>query len=226
MNAYGEGPLECQAVQDELAELALGTLSGRSRSEVLDHVESCPRCTALLDSLAVASEALLQLAPEAEPTLGFELRFAERLRATSPGHRPRRVRRATTLWAIAAVMVALAVGLGALTTLRAANNPGHSAVLNLTSADLTSHGHLLGEVMLSAGSPAWLFMSIDDGAWSGRVTCDVTLAGGKVEIIGVFSLSGGYGAWGAPLTSPAGDVRSARLVAPNGTVLAIARLSG
>jgi hypothetical protein len=68
-------------------------------------------------------------------------------------------------------------------------------------------------------------MTIDGGAWSGTVTCEVTLAGGRVETIGVFRLSGGYGAWGAPLTSPAGTMRSARLIAPNGAVLASAQLS-
>ena len=31
---------QCEVVQDELAELALGTLSGRRRSEVLGHVDS------------------------------------------------------------------------------------------------------------------------------------------------------------------------------------------
>ena len=79
--------------------------------------------------------------------------------------------------------------------------------------------------MISAGNPAWMFMTIDAGAWTGKVTCDPTLAGGKVERIGVFKLSGGYGAWGSPLTSSAGKVRSAQLIAPNGTVLASAQLS-
>lgn len=79
--------------------------------------------------------------------------------------------------------------------------------------------------MISAGKPAWMFMTIDAGAWSGKVTCQLTLAGGKIERIGVFKLSAGYGAWGAPLTSPAGRVRSAQLVTSNGTVLASAQLS-
>jgi hypothetical protein len=43
MSGYVEDPRQCDAIQDELAELALGTLFGRSRSEVLDHVESCSR---------------------------------------------------------------------------------------------------------------------------------------------------------------------------------------
>ncbi len=70
-----------------------------------------------------------------------------------------------------------------------------------------------------------MYMTVNGVDWSGTVTCQATLAGGKVETVGVFNLSGGRGDWGAPLTSPAGEVRSARLLSPNGTVLASARLS-
>jgi hypothetical protein len=57
------------------------------------------------------------------------------------------------------------------------------------------------------------------------VTCEVTLVGGKVVTIGVFKLSNGYGAWGAPLPAAAHDVSSARLVSPDGSVLASAQLT-
>jgi hypothetical protein len=70
-----------------------------------------------------------------------------------------------------------------------------------------------------------MFMTINKGPWLGRVTCEITLAGGGVETVGTFNLSNGYGAWGAPLTSPAALVRSARLLARDGTVVATARLS-
>jgi hypothetical protein len=122
-------------------------------------------------------------------------------------------------------MVVLGFGLGALVTPQGSNDQGSSATANLTATNLTSHGIILGEVMISAGSPAWMFMTVNRGAWSGKVTCDLTLAGGKVETIGVFNVSGGYGAWGAPLKVSASQVRSARLIASNGTILASARLA-
>jgi anti-sigma factor RsiW len=220
-----EDPRRCELMQNELAELALGTLYGRSRSEVLDHVESCSRCAATLERLAVVADSLLQLAPEIEPPLGFELRLAERFRASGTVPRPRQFRRAGALCAAAVVMVVLGFGLGTLATPRGVNNQGQSTTVNLTSAHLTSHGHVFGEVTISASSPAWMFMTVNEGAWSGRVICQVTLAGGHVASIGAFTLSGGYGAWGAPLTSPVSTVRSARLIASNGTVLATAQLS-
>ena len=59
---------------DDLAELALGVLTGRERSRALSHVESCPRCSEELELLSRAADALVAVAPEAEPPLGFETR--------------------------------------------------------------------------------------------------------------------------------------------------------
>ena len=69
----------CEAVADDLTELALGTLAGRERSTVLDHVASCPSCRVELEQLSKVAEAVQQLAPPMQPPLGFELRLAERL---------------------------------------------------------------------------------------------------------------------------------------------------
>ena len=214
----------CDQVQDELAELSLGTLFGRRRSEVLEHVESCVHCSAELEKFSTVADSLLLLTPEVEPPLGFESRLADRLRPPALRPRPGRLLQASALCAAAVILVALGLVLGAR-AMGPDNHPVQSAAAELTTANLTSDGRVLGEVLISRGSPAWMFMTIDDGPWSGRVKCEVTLSGGRVDTIGVFKLSGGYGAWGAPLTSPAGDVRSARLVAANGAVLADAQFS-
>jgi hypothetical protein len=214
----------CEAIQDELAELALGTLFGRRRSEVLQHVESCMHCAATLEQFSTVADGLLLLAPEIEPPLGFESRLAERLELPTTGPRPGRVLHASVLCAAAVILVALGFVLGARIS-PSGDHPGQSATADLKRATLTSHGRVLGEVVIARGSPAWMFMTINADPWSGTVKCQVTLAGGKVETIGVFTLSGGYGAWGAPLTSPAGDVRSARLIAVNGSIVATAQVS-
>jgi hypothetical protein len=220
-----ENSRPCEMIQDELAELSLGLLSGRRRSEVLDHIESCSHCTAALERLATVADALLLLASEVEPPLGFELRLAEKLQVPATRPRRRRLLRASVLSAAALAIVALGIVLGAWSTSHDANHPARSAAVGLTGAHLTSLGRVLGEVVISPGSPAWMFMTINGEAWSGTVTCQLTLAGGKVETIGVFKLSDGYGAWGAPLTSSAAKVRSALLITPNGAILASAQLS-
>ena len=216
---------QCEVVQGELAELALGTLSGRNRSEALGHVASCLRCEAELERLSIVADALLHLAPEMEPPLGFELRLAERLRAAPPAQEPRRLRRTSLLAAGAAGMALLGFGVGSLVTARGAGNQRQLATAGFTSANLTAHGRVVGNVTISTGSPPWMFMTMSGGTLSGTVTCDVTLAGGKVETIGVFKVSAGYGTWAAPLPPTTSAVRSAQLLTANGTILASARLS-
>lgn len=213
----------CAAVHDDLTELALGILTGRERSEVLAHVEGCEPCAAELEELAATADLVLQLAPEAEPPVGFELRLIQRLHAGGTARRrigpPRAVRSAV------AALLALVVGFGTAWLAHApTSSPSASSSAGLTSAALTSKGRSLGEVYLSAGKPAWLFMAIDSGADSELVRCEVTLADGKVVTVGWFHLSGGYGAWGAPLPGVSGQVRTARVLTERGTVLASARL--
>jgi hypothetical protein len=91
-------------MRDDLIEFALGTLSGRSRALVLDHLETCAHCTAESEALADAADTLLWLAPEAEPPLGFETRVIERFRGTGAGRQIDR-RRRLSLFAVAALLV-------------------------------------------------------------------------------------------------------------------------
>ena len=73
--------MECEAMSDDLIEFALGTLSGRSRAVVLDHLETCAHCDAEVWSpWPTSTDKMLWLAPEAEPSLGFETRLIERYR--------------------------------------------------------------------------------------------------------------------------------------------------
>jgi hypothetical protein len=221
MSEHIEGPTSCEEFKEDLTSIALGTLSGRRRSEVLSHVENCPQCTAELDQLSMVADAVLHLAPEEDPPIGFELRLARRLQADAAPRQTNRFRRVSYL-AAAALIVVIGFGVGALVGSQNTNNTGQSTTANLASATLSSHGQNVGEVFVSGGTPSWMFMTIDSHSWSGVVTCELILANGKVENIGQFGLSGGYGSWGAPLTSPAGQVRSARLITASGVVLASA----
>ena len=220
MSGDVDHPAQCEVIAEELSELALGTLSGRRRSEVLDHVGSCQLCSAELAQLSIVVEALQQLAPRVQPPLGFETRLAQKLHAKATS-RPRRSRRVGAL--IAAAVVMLAFGLGAVVATAAGNGRGESVEANLDTANFTSDGQVIGELYISAGSPAWMLVTMHAGGWQGTVTCNVTFSGGQVETIGVFEHSGGS-TWAASLPPTAGQVRSAQLVASNGTVLASAQL--
>jgi hypothetical protein len=101
-----------------------------------------------------------------------------------------------------------------------ANQP--SATARPVTGQLTSNGQTLGQVIISSGSPSWMIMTVNEAKWSGVVWCEVSLANGRIETIGTFTLANGYGSWIAPIKAAESDVRSARLVGANGAVIASA----
>lgn len=219
MNHLPSESSTCETFSDDLIEFALGTLSGRRRSQVLDHLDSCANCEAELKSLASVADAMLWLAPEAEPSLGFETRLIERYRSIDARRRPSR-RRRVSVFAMAAVLVAV-LGFGVDAVLTTHATPVQpSATVRPISGRLTSDGIVVGQVTISAGSPSWMIMDVDRGTLSGLVWCEVTLANGRTETVGKFTLTDGYGSWIAAVHAKGSRVRSARLVNGSGTVIA------
>jgi hypothetical protein len=223
MSDHEQLPQDCEAVQRDLAELALGTLSGRERSEALAHVAGCGRCAAALAGYSTVLDSLVQLAPAVEPPVGFEQRLMQRL---DDGASRRRVHpRRRAVLAGAAVVLIAAAGFGAGTLASSGSSGGDRVASGKVAwAPLRSDGETVGDLFVSTGNPTWLFMTVDVG-WASSVTCQVTLAGGKVATVGRFSLAHGYGSWAAPLAFPASQVTGARLVADGGSVVAAARIA-
>jgi hypothetical protein len=135
--------------------------------------------------------------------------------ASGGKRRPGRMRR--MLAATAMGLAVIAAGLGGW-RIGAGSAPAPSM---LTSASLvsTTRQHV-GQVFLYSGSPGWLYMSVDMESGAGTVTCQVIGADGRVSTIGSFRLADGYGAWGSPDPGYLGKLTGARLVSPDGTVLA------
>lgn len=229
---------ECAAVEPALVDLALGALSGEERTAVLAHIEVCPRCSAVLAELSTAADDLLHLAPAAEPPVGFEARVFERLGVGAScgqpaGHvsaRPRFARRRfpsreRVIVAVCGVAALVVAFVGGLLVSGGGHSPGPSlAASGVETASLRSAGRPVGEVMVYAGDPTWVFMYMDDPAWTGTLRCQVMEEQGPALTLGRFWLSGGKGAWAASVGQPAGRLRSARVVDSAGHVLATARL--
>jgi putative zinc finger protein len=214
---------------DLLAELALGALSGRERAATLAHVESCPRCAEELEQLSRAADAVLQVAPDVEPPLGFEVRLLDRMGVDATPNRSSVPMR----WALAAAaaMVVLGVGLGI--GLTGGSSPaGHPTQAVgptpkgalVDAADLRLGGEKVGRVFTYGGSTPWMFMTLADSTARGRVTCEVITTDGVLRKVGTFTAKKGYGAWGAPLPVAPQDVRTAEVVSSDGAVVATATL--
>jgi hypothetical protein len=226
-------PVGCEAVSEVLSELALGTLMGRRRVAVLTHVDACPRCAADLRPLSTVVDELVLLGPSLEPPVGFEARVFDRLNLHPPRRRGvlrlfsyRRGLGASVAAAVAAAVfvVGLVVGHGAT-----APGPGGAVAqfkgTAVQVAELDADGHGVGEALVYAGHPTWLLMYVDDSAWREELSCEVTLDRGPAVVVGKFWLSDGDGAWATKVAVPARRLRQARILSPDGTVLATAALA-
>jgi len=230
----GPGP-ECGRYADELAELALGISTGRQRAQALAHVETCPGCHAEMEQLSLAADSLLEVVPGVEPPLGFEVRLMERLGAGRAARqlvrRPWLVRRSSLALACLLVLVAVGVGVGTGWLLRGGQQPviarsafGTGPGGHIETASLVAGGRSIGTVTVYSGRTSWLYMSLEDGSWSGKASCQVRLAGGRTVPLGTFWLDNGYGAWGAALAPGTKRVRSVSVLS-GGVVLASASLA-
>ena len=233
MNDDARSRPECERYADELAELALGTMTGRERAHILTHVESCPGCQAEMEQLSLAADSLLEVVPGVEPPLGFEVRLMERL--GTGGATRRLVRRHWRLRQSALVLACLlllaAAGVGAGWLVRGAGSRppvartafGTEPGGHIETASLVSAGRALGEVVVYSGPTSWLSMTLDDGSWSGEATCQIRLADGTTVPLGTFWLEKGYGSWSVVLPPGTGHIQLASVVTADG-VLATAHL--
>jgi hypothetical protein len=224
----------CTEIAPVLPELALGVLTGRDRAAALAHVESCSRCADELEQLARAADAVVRVAPELEPPVGFEVRLFSRMGVTEDAAPPapapipiRRLRVPAWALAAAAAVVALGIGLGVGHSLSSSGHP--SAAVGkptsgapVTTAALRENGRSVGRVSTSSGATPWMFMTLDDASVQGKVTCQVVTADGVTHTVGTFTIKRGYGAWGAPLPVAPRDVQRAQVVSSTGTVIATA----
>lgn len=216
MGTYLNDPDTCVPFRDDLAEFALGTLSGRARADVIDHLERCAECAAELESLSAAADALLLVAPEATPPAGFD----EHALVGMTGRRDRHRSSSARVLALAAgVLIALGVGIGAIVTRQAGHDP------SFTSAALVSSTGTKGQVFLSWGRDAWMFMTLDNVNAAGPIACTVTLRNGARETVGHFVVRSGYGAWAVALKVPASALRSVAVVDQAGVTIASASIS-
>jgi hypothetical protein len=240
-----EGPHSnaCDDHAENLAELALGILTGRERAATLAHVDSCPRCAEELEQLSHAADAVASVAPGIEPPMGFEVRLFARMGlteaeapATFEAPSPAR-RRAAAQWgsrvprwvlASAAAVIALALGLGIGWSMGSSPSAGTHALgpagAGVAVGSLTANGSTVGSVHTYGGSKPWMIVTLADSWSDGKVTCEVVTKDGVTHEVGSFTAKDGYGAWGAPLRVAPQDVQKAEVVSATGQVIATAAL--
>lgn len=162
-----------ERLRSSLPELAAGVLDGRERAELLDHVDACAGCSLELEELTLVADRLVDLAPEADPPLGFETRVVEHMQGQPMQHepveheprlhehgrerrsrwRPSRIDRRPLLAVAAAAVVAVGIGWG----IHAGTGPGPRTTATPGSAErpaeaaLVAQGRTVGVVAVYAG---------------------------------------------------------------------------
>jgi anti-sigma factor RsiW len=228
----------CAVFSDDLAELALGALTGRDRARTLAHVDECPRCAEELEQLSRVADAVLQTAPAVEPPVGFESRLFERMGVseTASGRGrglwslPSLGRRRPRQWAVAVVaaaaaFAALGFGLSTTTAPPAAQTQSQHGPKNVASGNFVEDGQTVGHVVVAAGSRPWISMMLEDSTAQGVISCVVVTRDGVTHEVGSFVAHQGYGAWVAPLHLDPKNVWKAEVVTPDGAVIAAATLT-
>jgi hypothetical protein len=214
--------MTCADVRESAAELALGLVSGPERADALEHLVGCPDCRADVESLADVADSLLLLAPQAEPSLGFETRVTDRMAAAGLGlssPRPRR-RRLVTVMAVAAAVLGIVLGFTGLYErhrsssldreyVNALRVLGGKALLagRLTAVD----GASTGEVFVYEGHPSWIYVYVSDPKASGPLSVELQWAHGAPVTLTGLNAARGHGSLGARIQWQAGGLRSVRV---------------
>lgn len=196
----------CEEVRELLPELAAGVMSGDDRADALAHLGGCASCRRELAGLSNLVDRLVLLAPEREPSPGFE---SSVLSALAPEARPARRRR--TLLLAAATLVLAIVLASVVAWWRTSDGP-------LVAAITYAGGETVGEAVVHEGAPPWLFLTVDSSPEPGRYRVRLVNTDGRRVYVGWCLLRGGRGSWGWPVDAPPGRLREVQLVR-SGTVV-------
>jgi len=217
---------ECAAVADLLPELALGTIGGTERADVLAHLDHCAACRDTTASFAAIVDVLPTLVPEVEPPAGFEARTLERLRA----ERPRTHRRPIRWWmtAVAALVAAVVVATVAAVRIIDASSSGSTTPsaqgLVVKSAPMIGNGTTkVGRAVLTARDEHYLWLDFDYGRGDFRYRVQTVDAANRTKSLGSVRVHNGSGTWVQEIKGPAPTM--VRLVGDDGHVFCLARFT-
>jgi hypothetical protein len=208
----------CDEVRDLLPELAADVADGDERAKALAHLAGCADCRRELDEMTTVVDRLVLLAPEHEPSPGFESAVLAAMGATRGSHR----RAGAFVLAAAASLLVAAIAAGGVwwqtaddrqlaaqyrRTLTVADGK------NLTAAEVSTVADpSVGHAFLYAGGPSWLFLTIKSAPSSGRYQVQLVTTDRRTVDIGWCEISSGRGSWGWTIDVPVSDIRRVQLL--------------
>jgi hypothetical protein len=211
-------PAACQEIRELLPELAGGVADGGARAVAMDHLARCLDCRRELDEITAVLDELVLLAPEHEPSPGFESSVLDAL--TPDGARRRPLRALALAVAAAAILAVLA---GSLVWRQTADDRHLArqyrdtlAVADgsyLRAADVgTAVEPSVGHAFAYQGSPSWVFLSLESAPTSGKYLVQLITNDHRTINIGMCRVTSGKGSWGGIVEVPIRDIVRIQLV--------------
>lgn len=189
----GVSALDCADVRDAAPELALGVLDGEARADVVAHLDGCPGCRAHTVELSEAADALVLLAPGAEPPPGFEARVLDAMLGSERRRRWRTVKLVAAATAAAVILSVATVRIvdQARTPVAPVAAPAVETV-PMVAAD----GVRVGSVdVVGDGPTVSLLVALDAMLPDGRYRLVVDPEQGVERGLGSMQVVGGRGMW-------------------------------
>jgi hypothetical protein len=221
---------QCTETRELAAELALGIADGEERARALEHAGGCFECRRELERLSALADDLLDLAPEHEPPVGFELRALHSLQP--PAERRRWWPRVAAV-AAAALVVAGATAGGLLFAVRDDLRVASDYRATLEQANGSSFGAVrlhdaggkpAGVVFAYRGSPSWILVTVDRNHRALVKRAELVASDGRTVPLPAFRLVDG--AWGGALPLELGAIDAVHLIGSNGRSVLVGYLSG
>ncbi|HKA02925.1 MAG TPA: zf-HC2 domain-containing protein [Acidimicrobiales bacterium] len=223
--------LDCGEVRDLLPELALGSLDGATRADVLEHIAHCPGCRAEARALADVVDGLTTLAPEVEPPSGFADGVLDALRAEQQPRRPPATtpRRWRTGHLVAAAVIAAVVGVGATVAVAVTRHePSTDVALNARTLRVVpmvdDAARTLGDAYVSRGQDPWVLVDVSYLLPADHYRLVGADSSGWLVDIGAMRPLDGRWAW-AGRVDRVGALTELRIVDGTGTVVCRATLA-
>jgi predicted anti-sigma-YlaC factor YlaD len=198
--------LGCPDVREVAPDFAFGILDGEARSDVMLHLDQCTACQRYVSELSETADAMVLLAPEAEPPPGFERRALDRIVETSRRRRWRMTKLVAVTAAAAAILSVVIVRIVDENRTPSSNVAAPAGTAQ--TVDMVGEGGTkVGKVeVFSTSTGTRLDVSVSYGMPDGEYRIMLTRPGVGPQLLDTMQVYGDQGTWsgGAPaLTRPA-----------------------
>lgn len=210
----------CDVTRELTAELALGVAAGEERARTVRHLDGCAGCRRDVAELGDLVDALMLLAPEREPPVGFESRVV----AAVTGRRRRPRWRRVLAYAVAATLAAAATGVGAYLVTEQDRTVAAQYRTALERAGgryfgveflQESGGGRAGHVFVYRGRPSWAFVVLPPER-AGSFHVEVVTREGETLDAGTIDMTAGENGVGVVLPADLAALETIRLLPDGG----------